>query len=227
MTLTRYGIREWGLSFLGAALFIAFAYFLYMKGLFMPGGIILFVLAFLQFFCIAFFFRNPRRLIPDNPAAILSPADGLVKDIETIETTEIEGFEGKILRIGIFLSVFNVHLNRAPDDMDVKNLNYRKGEYLDARHREAGKRNEAMTISGSCAKGRPMAVRQISGAIARRIVCPVKAGKKLKKGQIYGMIKFGSRTELYLPADKVSLNVKTGDKVQGGTSILAFWKGLE
>ena len=101
---------------------------------------------------------------------------------------------------------------------------YREGRYLDARHPECGKLNEAMTIAGTAeAAGEkfPMAVRQISGAIARRIVCPVKPGAKLKKGQMYGMIKFGSRTELYLPVGRAEINVKVGDKVSGGSSVLA------
>ncbi len=225
MTLTRYGIKEWGLSLAGALLLLGLSYFLWVKGLFFPAGFIVAGFAILQFFCIAFFFRNPKRNLPNDAGAILSPADGLIKDIEIMETPDVEGFEGKALRIGIFLSVLNVHVNRAPDSMDVKNVHYRKGEYLDARHNEASKRNEAMTISGSSAHNQPMAVRQISGAIARRIVCPVKAGKSLKKGQIYGMIKFGSRTELYLPAEAVELRVKPGDKVRGGTSIMGFWKG--
>lgn len=115
--------------------------------------------------------------------------------------------------------MLNVHVNRAPAELAVESKYYREGEYLDARNSECARRNEAMTIAGTASaagKKFPMAVRQISGAIARRIVCPVEPGRQLKKGEVYGMIKFGSRTELYLPLDGVEINVKVGDRVYGG-----------
>ena len=172
----------------------------------------------------AAFFRNPRRQIPSNPLLLVSPADGTIKDIEVVEDFDMAPFTGKALRVGIFLSVFNVHVNRAPAAMTVETVHYREGEYLDARDSQATKRNEAMTIAGTAViedTKFPLAVRQISGAIARRIVCPVKAGQTIKRGAIYGMIKFGSRTEIYLPVDKFELNVKIGDKVNGGSSVIA------
>jgi len=112
----------------------------------------------------------------------------------------------------------------------VESTNYREGEFLDARNPEAGKRNEAMTISGTAACGSkrfPMAIRQISGAIARRIVCPVEAGRKLVKGEVYGMIKFGSRTELYLPVEGVEICVKPGEVVRGGQTVIAILTDTE
>ncbi|MEG1980850.1 MAG: phosphatidylserine decarboxylase, partial [Victivallaceae bacterium] len=182
------------------------------------------ILAGVLFLSIAFFFRNPVRHVPEDAAAVVSPADGTVRDIEVVDNFDLPPFEGKALRIGIFLSVLNVHVNRAPVGMKVENTHYREGEYLDARHAEATKRNEAMTISGTGTingKTFPVAVRQISGAIARRIVCPVQAGQALKRGECYGMIKFGSRTELYLPAEGFEVKVKIGDKVRGCESVLA------
>ncbi|MBR2910566.1 MAG: phosphatidylserine decarboxylase family protein, partial [Lentisphaeria bacterium] len=173
---------------------------------------------------VAAFFRSPCRRIPANPLLIVSPADGTVKDIVEVEDFNLPPFNGPAVRIGIFLSVLNVHVNRAPAEMTVENVSYREGEYLDARDEGAVQRNEAMTISGTAVaddKTFPVAIRQISGAIARRIVCPVKAGAKLEKGEIYGMIKFGSRTELYLPVGRAEINVKVGDKVSGGSSVLA------
>ena len=123
--------------------------------------------------------------------------------------------------------MLNVHVNRAPAELAVESKYYREGEYLDARNSECARRNEAMTIAGTASaagKKFPMAVRQISGAIARRIVCPVEPGRQLKKGEVYGMIKFGSRTELYLPLDGVEINVKVGDRVYGGETVMATVK---
>ena len=224
MTLTRYGIREWGGSAVIAVVLLAGCYFLarYVNlylGV-VPGTLIVLIWGY-----IAFFFRNPKRTLPENPEFLLSPADGVVRDITVVEDFTQAPFEGKALRIGIFLSVFNVHVNRAPAEFQVVSKHYREGRYLDARDTNCIKENEAMTIAGNATaagKSFPMAVRQISGAIARRIVCPVEPGANIARGGIYGMIKFGSRTELYLPCDdSFEVLVKPGDKVKGGISVLA------
>lgn len=223
MTLTRYGFREWGLALLVSIILWGVCYWLITHRYPLTGGIGAGVILFL-FLVFAAFFRNPHRVMPSNPLLLVSPADGVIKDIEVVEDFNIPPFTGKAVRIGIFLSVFNVHVNRVPADMLVEDVNYRKGEYLDARNGEATKRNEAMTISGTASVADlqfPMAVRQISGAIARRIVCPVKPSRRLKRGEIYGMIKFGSRTELYLPENRVTVNVKVGDRVYGGETVVA------
>lgn len=224
MTLTRYGIREWGgggvvaLAALGVCWVLAKYVNLYL-GL-VPGILVIAAYCFL-----AFFFRNPRRKLPEGDELILSPADGTVRDITVVEDFTQEPFNGRALRIGIFLSVLNVHVNRAAADFKVISKHYREGRYLDARSAECVKENEAMTIAGEASAAGskfPMAIRQISGAIARRIVCPVEPGTEIARGKIYGMIKFGSRTELYLPADddRFEVQVKVGDKVQSGTSIM-------
>ncbi len=226
MTLTRYGIREWGIAALVSILLLIGCGWLIDRGWEATGFSIAGV-AVLLFFSIAAFFRNPDRVIPTQPELIVSPADGVVRDIEVVEDFNFPPFEGKALRVGIFLSVFNVHVNRAPAALEVTSKYYREGEYLDARDSGAVKRNEAMTIAGNATAGGeefPLAVRQISGAIARRIVCPVEPGRKLKKGDIYGMIKFGSRTEIYLPAEGFELKVKIGDKVRGGETVVAAMK---
>ena len=223
MTLTHYGLREWGGALIAALILGGFAWLLYRHNWHVTAWI-LGGFGVLFFVCVAFFFRNPCRKIPEAPGLLLSPADGVVRDIGIVEEFNIAPFTGRARRIGIFLSVFNVHLNRAPADMTVESTHYREGEYLDARHAEAAKRNEAMTIAGTRTEGTkqiPLAVRQISGAIARRIVCPAEAGRKLKRGEIYGMIKFGSRTELYFPVDDVEIKVKVGDAVRCGISVLA------
>jgi len=175
---------------------------------------------------VAAFFRVPRRRMPDVPGTLLSPADGVVKDIETVRDHGIEPFEGRpMLRIGIFLSVLDVHVNRAPCDWTVEWRRYRKGRFLDARDPRCAKENESMTLAGTGRTGGlafPLAVRQISGAIARRIVCDPQPEATLRRGEIYGMIKFGSRTELYLPAEgRIVSAVKIGDKVRAGTTIVA------
>ena len=224
MTLTHYGLREWGSAFVIMVLLLAGAWYLAFRMGCMRTGIAVAAVSVLLFLVIAAFFRNPCRRIPGNPCLITSPADGKITDIVELDDFNLPPFTGKAVRVGIFLSVFDVHVNRAPAEMTVENVSYREGEYLDARHEGASQRNEAMTISGTAHSGEerfPVAVRQISGAIARRIVCPVKAGEKLKKGQIYGMIKFGSRTELYLPVGRAEINVKTGDRVKGGSSVIA------
>ena len=224
MTLTHYGIREWGSALIVMLLLLAGSWYLYFKAGCPRTGIAVAAVAVVLFLAIAAFFRNPCRRIPKNPLLIISPADGVIKDIVEVDDFNLPPFNGPAVRIGIFLSVFNVHVNRASAEMTVENVSYREGEYLDARDEGAVQRNEAMTISGTAVAEEqtfPIAIRQISGAIARRIVCPVKPGAKLKKGQIYGMIKFGSRTELYLPVGRAEINVKVGDKVSGGSSVLA------
>ena len=223
MTLTKYGLREWGAG--GALLFLLIAYgvFLIAKGNCVAGWIIL-VLALLALIAVVGFFRSPTRKIVSDPLALSSPADGTVKDIEVVDDFTQEPFTGKALRIGIFLSVFNVHVNRAPADWKVLTKIYRKGRYYDARDSRCVRENEAMTLAGIGQAGGlsfPLAVRQISGAIARRIVCPPSSGSEFAKGDIYGMIKFGSRTELYVPVDdRFEVAAKIGDKVKAGETVL-------
>lgn len=171
------------------------------------------------------FFRDPQRTIISDPNILLSPADGTIADIETVDEPSFIG--GTALRIGIFLSVFNVHINRAPCTVRIEKITYKKGEFKDARDPNAGKVNEANDVAMTRLRepNDKLLVRQISGAIARRIVCAIKPGDELAAGQQFGMIKFGSRTELYLPADgKYKCMVKIGDKVKAGLSILVRYE---
>jgi phosphatidylserine decarboxylase len=226
MKLTHYGIREWlggGIIFIlliaGSVLFAVFVELL--------AGISLSVIFALSWFALAAFFRDPERVIPAGDGILVSPADGHVRDIELVSgSPENECFGGRnAIRVGIFLSVFDVHLNRAPCQVKVREKIYRKGRYHDARDPLASSENEAMTVvcdASACGKEFTLIVRQISGAIAKRIVCPVEAGSVFSKGEIYGMIKFGSRTELFFPAGSdFELKVKIGDRVHAGTSIMA------
>src|SRR4029077_15951375 len=150
--------------------------------------------------------------------SLVSPADGTITHVEEVDEPEF----GKALRISIFLSIFNVHVNRSPFDGEVTNVRYFPGEFLDARNPDSAVRNEQLWIDMiEPATTRPIRVKQISGAIARRIVCWLKVGDKLKKGERIGMIKLGSRTDVLIPAGTATeVCVKVGDKVFGGTTIL-------
>jgi len=224
MRLSKFGLREWGLSALLALVLIAA--FIVLAVYHAPiTGFSLALFVFICWLAVAAFFRNPCREIPGDVQLMISPADGVIKDIGVVSDHGIEPFAGKdALRIGIFLSVLNVHLNRAPSELELTYKHYRKGRYLDARHPDCHKENEAMTIGGTANINGfefPLAIRQVSGAIARRIVCPVEIGDKIERGAIYGMIKFGSRTELYVPvSDDFEVQVKVGDKVNAGISTI-------
>jgi phosphatidylserine decarboxylase len=176
------------------------------------------------------FFRDPERDIPTDPAVFVSPADGVVTNIAEVDEPEM----GKALRISIFLSIFNVHVNRCPFDATVTDVRYFPGEYLDARNAESAVRNEQLWIDMNVRSNAvsdesvaiPIRVKQISGAIARRIVCWLKPGDIVKKGERIGMIKLGSRTDLLIPADRVGeISVKIGDTVGGGATVLLRLKG--
>jgi phosphatidylserine decarboxylase len=160
------------------------------------------------------FFRDPRRRIPSGPGEIVSPADGVVTEADWIETAA-----GSRLRLSIFLNVFDVHVNRAPVAGTVKVVEHREGEFLNAMKPESGLLNE-QTLVVIDAGGYEVSYKQIAGLLARRIVCAVKPGDKLERGQRVGMIKFGSRTDVLMPADAVP-KVKRGERVRGGSTVLA------
>ena len=164
-----------------------------------------------------YFFRDPDRATPSDPAAVIAAADGVIADIVEIEESEVTHCRMK--RVAIFLSVFDVHTNRSPIDGTVTFTERRVGRFLDARHPDATRLNECRTwgIRGERAT---VVVRQITGAIARRIVAWSRVGDALKKGERFGMIRFGSRTEIYLPLD-AEIVVAIGDRVQGGATIIA------
>src|SRR6184192_1171890 len=164
-----------------------------------------------------FFFRDPDRNIPADRNAVLAAADGTVQDISEVEETEV--LKTKMRRVGIFLSIFDVHTNRAPIDGRVIYRQHHEGLCLDARDPDCPEKNEAMTWAFENLRG-VIVVRQLTGAIARRIVAWANVGDELKKGQRFGMIRFGSRTELYLPLEAEVL-VKTGDHVSGGSTVIA------
>ncbi|WP_437205146.1 phosphatidylserine decarboxylase [Planctomicrobium sp. SH664] len=175
---------------------------------------------------ILWFFRNPYRPVPMEPGQVISPADGKVVTIEDLEHDEFIG--GPAVRIGIFLSIFNVHINRSPVAARVIGLSYQPGLCLNALRPESARLNERLVVKleESAYPHRRMTVAQITGAIARRIVCWLKPGDELARGEQFGMIKLGSRTELVLPVeDGLEILSRVGDTVQAGSSVLACYRG--
>ena len=171
---------------------------------------------------IAWFFRNPKRAIPSEPGLVVAPADGKVVHIEEIEYDEFIG--GPAIEIGVFLSIFNVHINRVPVACRVIGIHYKPGKMLNALRPESARENERLTLNleESEAPYRRMVVRQITGAIARRIVCWLKPGDELERGEQLGMIKLGSRTELLLPKEEgLEIVTKLGDNIVAGTTVMA------
>lgn len=187
------------------------------------GVMVVFVSAWLSVIFLALFlftiafFRDPNRPVPAGPNLIVAPADGRVRDI--LELDEREVLKTRTRRVGIFLSIFDVHTNRAPIDGRIIYRQHHDGLCLDARDPDCPEKNEAMTWAFENPRG-AIVVRQLTGAIARRIVAWANVGDELKKGERFGMIRFGSRTELYLPLDAEVL-VKTGDHVSGGSTVIA------
>ncbi len=174
-----------------------------------PAALLLFTL---------WFFRDPPRRIPDAPGLVVSPADGRVTDIAEVD--ELEVINRRVRRIGIFLSVFDVHVNRAPAAGRIVYCAEFEGTYHDARSPAASTHNTARTWGFECEGGLLLVVRQITGAIARRIVPWAQPGETVTRGERFGMIRFGSRTEICLPLD-AEIAVRVGEKVKGGSSVLA------
>jgi phosphatidylserine decarboxylase len=181
------------------------------------------ILFILLVFVLAFF-RDPNRQVSQENNLLLAPADGTIADIELIQANDY--IDSPCLKVGIFLSIFNTHINRSPCPAKVEQITYKKGQYKDARHPLAGKVNESNEIRLTKADKpeEKLIVKQISGAIARRIVCKLQPGQILTSGEKFGMIKFGSRTELYVPAsEKAKCLVQVGDKVKAGiTAIIRY-----
>jgi phosphatidylserine decarboxylase len=197
----------------GLSLFAVAAILIWITGNSMwgiPCGLL--ALFFLQFF------RDPYRTIPSGIGLIVSPGDGKVTETVSIETPD-----GERQRISIFLSVFNVHVNRAPISGVLTRVAYQKGKYLNAMNPSSADRNEqnVVTVKGTGKdEGVEVVFKQIAGLLARRIVFNFKAGDRVERGQRVGLIKFGSRVDVILPGDAV-LRVKVGDNVKGGATVLA------
>jgi phosphatidylserine decarboxylase len=161
------------------------------------------------------FFRDPDRVIPDIPGAVVSPADGKVTDVSLVQ-----GSSEKQTRISIFLSVFDVHVNRSPIEGIVREVRYQRGKFLNAMNQVSAEQNEQniVRVEGD---SHVVVFKQIAGLLARRIVFDPKVGDRLQRGQRVGLIKFGSRVDVLLDAD-AAVQVKIGDRVRGGASVLAY-----
>jgi phosphatidylserine decarboxylase len=221
MPLTPYGIRVWlPILLISAALACVFAFF----GVWWAVAIVVLLgLALLSFF------RDPiRRIRTDlDEGVMLSPADGTVSAVLDVPSHKVVGGKpAKIIRI--FLSVLNVHINRSPYDAEVVSIEHTPGKFLNAQTEESANVNESNLIVLRIDLGgrdELIGVRQVSGMLARAIVCPLTTGQRLKRGEKFGMIKFGSTTELILPhPHDVTVHVKKGDKVRGGLTVMATLK---
>ena len=164
------------------------------------------------------FFRNPGRVIPPGDQRVVSPADGRV--VEVTQLAEPDAFVGPAWRVAIFLSIFDVHINRAPFSGKVRAVRRRGGRFLAAFHRDASERNVQLRLDLEAPGGTRIGVSQITGLIARRIVCHASEGGTLERGEPYGLICYGSRAEVYLPIQS-EIAVRPGDRVRGGETILA------
>ncbi len=174
--------------------------------------------AFLPLLLAAFFlwfFRDPRRAIPGGEGLVVSPADGKVTEVARIRTPE-----GELQRISIFLSVFDVHVNRSPVAGTIASVQYQKGLYLNAMDPASAEKNEQNTVVVHADAGYEIAFKQIAGLLARRIVFKKRVGDRVERGERVGLIKFGSRTDILMPAD-FEILVRQGQRVSGGSTILA------
>ncbi len=166
------------------------------------------------------FFRDPERIVPQDPASIVSPADGKVIKIETVKDTRF--LNDDVIKICIFMNLFSVHVNRAPADAKVLKVIYNPGKFFNASFDKASLENEQNAVIAEGPTGRRFCFNQIAGLVARRIVCYATEGARYAKGERFGMIRFGSRLDVYLPTD-VRVSVKLGEHVSAGSSVLAYW----
>jgi phosphatidylserine decarboxylase len=173
------------------------------------------IIPFLLAFFFLWFFRDPERTIPQEPGAVVSPADGKVTEVAPVTTAN-----GRQTRISIFLNVFNVHVNRSPIAGVIRDVRYQRGKFLNAMDKVSAELNEQNVVTLEM-DGHTLVFKQIAGLLARRIVFNQKIGDKLERGQRIGMMKFGSRMDVIFDAS-ARVNVKVGDHVKGGSTVLAY-----
>ena len=175
----------------------------------------------------ALFFRDPVRVTPARPGLVVSPADGIVSSIvEAPPPAALDMGAEPLVRVSIFLSVLDVHINRIPADGTITHLHYHKGRYLNAALDKASEENERQLARLDTADGKSIGFVQIAGLIARRIVCELRVGQDVRAGERFGLIRFGSRCDVYLPAGAVSL-VAEGQRMVGGETVIADLNSIE
>jgi phosphatidylserine decarboxylase len=200
------------------AVFIAVAALGSVYSTFLPGNIVLWVLAF---WCI-WFFRDPDRDTPDIPGGVIAPADGRVVAIEEVESAPLSGQPAR--KFSIFMNVFNVHVNRSPMAGKITDLAYHKGQFVNAALDKASIENERMEILLTLADGTTLPFVQVAGLVARRIICRSAVGDDLAAGERFGLIRFGSRVDIYLPLT-AEVKMGLGDLTQAGESVIAQLEG--
>ncbi len=207
---TAFPVAKAGYPFIGAAAFTTFVFALLELTALTLAGL------FVTFF-IVFFFRDPDRIIPNEKGIVVSPADGKVIAAGIIESSPY--YEGACQKVSIFMSLFNVHVNRIPHEGKVKKISYNPGKFFSANLDKASKENEQNAVFIETKDGENISTVQIAGLIARRIICKVQKGDEVDRGQRFGLICFGSRLDVYLPKDS-KLKVSVGEQVKAGTSVL-------
>jgi phosphatidylserine decarboxylase len=188
-------------------------------GFALAGLVVLALLGVAAGFFIAWFFRNPQRAAPDIKGAILAPADGKIIKVEPLENTP--HYPERCNKISIFMSVFNVHVNRIPFDGTISGLSYHPGKFFSANLDKASLDNEHNAVTLTTDRGKRICFVQIAGLIARRIICNLNPGDRVTKGSRFGMICFGSRVDIYLP-ERTRIQVESGQKVRAGTTVLGI-----
>lgn len=169
---------------------------------------------------ICYFFRDPDRLVPAGEGLIVSPADGKVIGLQTVDQAPY--FDGPCTRVSVFMSVFNVHVNRIPHEGTIRKVTYYPGKFFAANLDKASADNERNALLLESPFGKRVGFVQIAGLVARRIICGVQSGDRVQRGQRFGMICFGSRVDIYLPT-QTEIRVKTGDKVHAGSTVIGKW----
>lgn len=165
------------------------------------------------------FFRDPERFVPERSDALVSPADGKIIHVEKLSENPFTG--GEVIKISVFMNVFNVHVNRTPFNGKVEKVVYKPGKFYSADSEQGGLKNEYCATVISTPQGKTLAFVQIAGLIARRIVCWLEPGDLVARGRRFGLIRFGSRVDLYLPLE-TDVVIKEGDKVRAGETILGY-----
>ncbi len=206
-------IHRAGWPFIAASAIVALGLFLFFPPL-------AWIAVLLTAFCI-FFFRDPERIVPVRQGLAVSPADGLVSSVDQVAPpAELDMGTQAVTRVSVFLSVFDVHINRVPCDGTITALSYHHGKFLNASLDKASEENERQLVRMTLEDGRHVAFVQIAGLIARRIVCNLRDGQVVRAGEHFGLIRFGSRTDIYLPAGVASL-VSVGQRMIGGETVVA------